>query len=1016
MISRHSLILVAILMVLFSVSAPARTPTLFQTNEIDNPVASKGINPAKTQIDSTVIMGPWGSNTSFNGQFQTPTGAPNWNEWTHRDLTLPEGGNHWHVDSYHAANLAGHGPGNLAAWCGSLDFPACSETDPEGGYGNNYDDALAWTVEIEIPNQPSVVTLDAWLNLDLEPGYDYLKLLLLGPDPENDFQVISEYDGLMSNQHLSWEITIPAGEYSGIEGNEIELRFQVTSDGAWSDEDCLFSSAGACQIDDVSVQVDNGNISTFDDFQSGQLGNWIACDPSGRGDFSQIRTHLVEIDECQDNFSPQVCFIDDGIVVPGTGGSQCIDWCYGPGGFIVNPMGGLLPIQGTGDGLHNAVESPIMPWPENAVGGVLEFDVYAHETLDFDSPSIFFNWAVRSTASNNPDDISQGSWQNANFVYYGGPGYRRPLHDLSPYLEDSATFVQVRLEMVQIVGWFWPGENGTPAPYFDNVRVTAIHTEGPRIEVYSRDLAGDSFPASGELDSENLANNSVRFDSHREKTSGNPIFEPRDALEISAFIRGDGVTLNTPRIHYRLIPNPVFDSVRNSGLPNVGSVEGVAVSSQGYFNLDLPDTGFFFPGDIIHYYFSATQSTANGGLETSIVPADTTGFSENPWGANSQQPGLETYNENFIVRALPSLSENFNHPKILVWEDSGQIDVVQTLRHDLNQAQSWNLHRGFDLYRRPYQNSKRTLSADATAEILSGYDAIFYFSGNTQSRILGSSYTESLDVLTQWLQQNNNRGLFISGDQVLTSLNSTAEGTALLTDYLGVEFVSSDLRPLIDNIRYPEVLIDSTQPNYFGNIDSWRLHGFCPSPGIMDAVQTVSGATRIGEFADNNGHGGYFPYSAVSMHTGPNQTLTFSMPYDFQRIMPTAQWTNNGISLRAEILRHLAAPYVGDGLPFVDLSPVPEHLKLSARAYPNPFNPATTISFHLPFKGHLSLEIFNLRGQLVNTLVDEERPAGPGQVLWNGNNMNGSAVASGVYFYRLRHKDEVISEKLMMIK
>ncbi len=79
----------------------------------------------------------------------------------------------------------------------------------------------------------------------------------------------------------------------------------------------------------------------------------------------------------------------------------------------------------------------------------------------------------------------------------------------------------------------------------------------------------------------------------------------------------------------------------------------------------------------------------------------------------------------------------------------------------------------------------------------------------------------------------------------------------------------------------------------------------------------------------------------------------------------------------------------------VPATPAPKSYALE-EAYPNPFNPATTIRYGLPTQSHVSLKIYNLLGQLVATLADKIEPAGYHQVEWNA-----STSASGVYFYRL---------------
>ena len=87
-----------------------------------------------------------------------------------------------------------------------------------------------------------------------------------------------------------------------------------------------------------------------------------------------------------------------------------------------------------------------------------------------------------------------------------------------------------------------------------------------------------------------------------------------------------------------------------------------------------------------------------------------------------------------------------------------------------------------------------------------------------------------------------------------------------------------------------------------------------------------------------------------------------------------------------------------------------------AQNYPNPFNPTTEISLDLPVAGHVSLMVFNVLGQQVRTLVDNEMPAGSHLVSWDGTSSSGNAVSSGVYFYRLETGSFVETKKMMLLK
>jgi M6 family metalloprotease-like protein len=70
-------------------------------------------------------------------------------------------------------------------------------------------------------------------------------------------------------------------------------------------------------------------------------------------------------------------------------------------------------------------------------------------------------------------------------------------------------------------------------------------------------------------------------------------------------------------------------------------------------------------------------------------------------------------------------------------------------------------------------------------------------------------------------------------------------------------------------------------------------------------------------------------------------------------------------------------------------------------AYPNPFNPETTIRYELAARSHVSLRVYDVSGAVVRTLVDESKAAGSYTLTWNGRDNHGSPVSSGVYFYRI---------------
>ena len=84
--------------------------------------------------------------------------------------------------------------------------------------------------------------------------------------------------------------------------------------------------------------------------------------------------------------------------------------------------------------------------------------------------------------------------------------------------------------------------------------------------------------------------------------------------------------------------------------------------------------------------------------------------------------------------------------------------------------------------------------------------------------------------------------------------------------------------------------------------------------------------------------------------------------------------------------------------------------------YPNPFNPVTTIDYTLPVRADVSITIYNLLGQTVRTLINNQQAAGNYSVTWDGRDNMGKTAASGLYFYRLKAGDFAESKKMIMLK
>ncbi len=84
--------------------------------------------------------------------------------------------------------------------------------------------------------------------------------------------------------------------------------------------------------------------------------------------------------------------------------------------------------------------------------------------------------------------------------------------------------------------------------------------------------------------------------------------------------------------------------------------------------------------------------------------------------------------------------------------------------------------------------------------------------------------------------------------------------------------------------------------------------------------------------------------------------------------------------------------------------------------YPNPFNPSTAIEYYLPSNSEVKIEIYNILGTKIASLINGKQSAGNHTVTWNGQDENGNPVASGIYFYKLSTPNFSETKKMMLMK
>jgi hypothetical protein len=1002
--------------------------------------------PNGAKADTVFLMGdldPLGA-TYKTGQFQLDAApsVPDEEGWMHIDLTN-KSDSKWNISTYNADLLDESVPGNSAMWCGEA-FPACSASDPVGGYGNNYNELLDWTATVDVVDDPTEITVGMILNYDNEPGYDYLYLNYetsggwLNAGTWNGSNKVA---GVFVPVTEAIVINYAANTYVGTASNEVHLRLLGFSDGAWSDADCLHPTAGLAQVDNITVGGDNGIAGTFDDFESGVLGmNWETAAPNYVGDFAKVWPSLGSEDPCIINKSPQFAFIDDGIVencdesyiLTGTVGAP--GHTYGvDGGWAVNLLGGC---GGPTAHMQNEIWSPILDWPVgDYVGAEFSFGVYRDLPV---TNGMFYVWHVNSVDASG----IWGGWADRNFVYYGSTtDYLRVHNNVTDLLVQSPVQIQLALGTNEL-GYVWglEGTDATPGPYFDNVAFRVFPASGPSITTRDLEVAQDNFPTSGDIAFGGGAYSlDIRFDMANDIVGDtSPAIDPGDSITFLITAVRPGASLyGTPELRWTMKQNPAFDaSFRTS--PYLMATSGTSPGFKLYtdtgveipdrYGFDLPDSSFFFPGDVIHYYIFAQDiiGTDLGSVTDGTMPGNLNGYGEFltvvDTGGDANTDPDKRYPSMFTVHGLPSLSLNeaedgYVQPSILFYNDNGDRGGENEWYFALAQL-GFHRYEDYDIYytNAPSSGVSNGLGSRATSLQLAGYNTMLYSSGALQAYTLNeldqdADKSDDLSLLDLWLLQGG-KNLLMTGDGILTDLQTTIDGSGVIfrDAWLGVNYNDFDVTDVIGYktapMVQPTVNADLTLPRPF------IAFGSCPSINHFDEFTPSLGTVSLANYV---GVGPVYPAVTYRKNTTVNTQVVFA-GVDFEYWYTVKNGVPDALSSRAENLSAILTKFgesSSKGIP----TGAPVAKPFFARNYPNPFNPITKIEFSVPKAGDVSVKIYNVRGELVRTLVDEHMDATDLVVReWNGTNTQGAAVASGVYFYETRTNGNVKVNKMALVK
>lgn len=962
----------------------------------------------------------------------------NWMGWTREDNTAQ-------VDTFfHVDNFVGLGGGDFgllvpiegakSMWCGVRPNPndpyLCSWRNAPG-YGNNWNQML----QTDPITFVGAIRFAYHIVYDSEPDYDYTRVYV-DAGGEN-WQLLSEYtaDGEEVIEHF-----IP------LTTARTKLRFHFTADGAWSDQDGLWNTDGGCIVDSLVIR-DAATYYNYQNFEAAPVnalraGIWYAKPEDPYGKYSGLRSNLTDKDPCGVNFGTQVVFFV-GSTEPSSEypGLYNTPKCKGPGNIsapcqaeqIVSPIIDMTKYSTVPNNVQNA-DIPAGDLPQLG-GTILRFTVYRDLPL---ANLVFYVWSVRQIVEGCP-----GQWQDDNYVYYGpDKDYIYGGFNVSKYIGTNNP-VQIAVGIQDMCdAWYntyGNCANHTPSPWIDNVRLYRFKTSGPQWGYRDLDFFQDNFPSE-----EYVIESIVRADAANDILPGsNPNIRPGDSIVVDCQSQLGGGIAPDPAggpavyLHVRakyIGPPPLKPDLYGPGL--AGSVQTAAgpppvvvnfryVSDNGEWTViqcdsarttagvvlgkymvDLNDE-LFTRGYKIEYYFTAVD---NASIESAF-----------PRWARSQGPYFE-------FTCLPTLNSD-----VLFVDDfegrgswNGTVEDFWMPVFDAVLAPPNSNVDKYDVNAPSSAVSNGPGSRAKTYHLTSTYNKVVWDSGDLESGTLSEGITDKSNdcqMLIDWMSQSEHRtGLWVCGDDIAYELSnsSSASAIALLGQYCGVRLVETSYFELTGGrtgggVVTPLITGDADAGLFIhgGVPDRFYAFGGCPIINEFDVLEkNVAGAKYALRYPDYLGAQYYAGIANATKNASEYDIRTVWFGFSYMYVRDDVM----GAPIdRFEIARDVFNWFMNDINENITDAKTPTAYAL-AQNFPNPFNPATTIKFDMREKGYVTLKIYNVAGQLVRTLVDGVKDAGSYSVTWDGLSDRGSAVASGVYFYKMETKDFSQTKKMVMLR
>jgi hypothetical protein len=870
--------------------------------------------------------------------------------------------NHWHHDTIRINGFSHLGDSTW--WCGTYNHCWCQAR----GYGNDWLQILERHFT-EAADSTGVMTLEYDQRYAMERNYDYGYVDIRSPAHPDSWAtiVVVHNPGFMGTAGISqdWDSTNPQGpghmiiNISDYVGGWFDLRFRFESDRMVSSQDSYDDPPaspfldGAWQIDNITLVV-NGDTVYHDDAESSGDNGWVHDDVVASG---QTGVTFWRGQYGIDFVTGRGFVCDDRPV-----GS----WMYA----AVDPFTSAMV-----DGEYAWLMSPpidvsgaarlVGQWDGWSDTGGVTGDIFnlllasndAHDCVT--DPSGFF-------------DEEPGCWHTPHYQWW--------------LLTDDWD-AYVGSDWLAILWALWnsePAEEPHMGGIFLNRQRVGVPSGAPgtKWEVHSWRRFNDWFV-------EDLAG----------------------ALAEEAAVKitdRDGISL-------------AYLEASNDGGQTWEAYEMHPESAGSDWWMAPPPVNQITPASEILYYYEATDSMGHVSTFPSAAPDRVFEMSILPIEASVTNPGIHLVDK--FGGGTPGAMRS--RPPFLLEPLDPAIDVELYYREMLEA-----LGHAYDVYDVD-GNGAASNGPDTTG--MKYYDTQIWITSFLYD-VLESATITPIDQLSliQWLnesEEGKERNLLLTGNNIGKELVEDGGGTLgfygtwLATDYLddAVGVVTVDSVPGLEEHA-------GGSPFMTHDGGECIVRGACPMLHNFDVIEPAAGVVGAEVVAD------YVPMDETRRSAGVAYThqimgyqtvnLGFGMEFMMDGVADggSANYTpegyyHNGIADRVDLMQNIMDYFgktpSGPGTGVVDGS----RQNVFSHAYPNPFNPATTISYAVKGAGTTTIRIYNVAGEVVRTLLEDELRAGTiGHVTWDGANDAGETCASGVYFCRISAPGFASSKKMVLLR